>query len=286
MAMRIGSHTSVKGAYYNGMVDGKKLGCETVQIFTSNPRGWAFRKYKEGEVEEFQAKRKETGLTPVFAHANYLINAATPDAALLEKSRNALLEEVNRIETLGMDFVVLHPGSYKQITPEQGVKNVINLLTWVFDQVPKGKGRILIENTAGQGNLLACRFEEITKILDGIPSKHQSRIGMCFDTCHAFAYGYDFRTRQQYDALMKKLDTTVGLKRVFAFHLNDCHEELGSNRDLHEHIGEGHIGKEPFGFFLNDPRFKDQPGVLETDWGEDYADIKKDIEVLFSLRKT
>jgi deoxyribonuclease-4 len=283
--LRIGSHTSVKGAYYNGMADGKALGCETVQIFTSNPRGWAFRKYKEGEVADFQAKRQETGIHPVFAHANYLINIASSDAAITEKSRTALLEEVNRIETLGMEFVVLHPGSYKDKTPEEGVQNAIQNLTWVFDQTPKGTRRILIENTAGQGNLLACTFEEIQTILDGIPKKYQNRVGMCFDTCHAFAYGYDLRTKPQYEEMIAKLDSTVGLNRVFAFHLNDCHEELASNRDLHEHIGKGHLGKEPFRFLLNDPRFKDHPGVLETEWGEDYADIKKDIDLLFSLRK-
>jgi deoxyribonuclease-4 len=203
----------------------------------------------------------------------------------MQKSRTALLEEINRIETLGMEFVVLHPGSYKNTTPADAIQNAIGALTEVFDKTPIGKGRVLIENTAGQGNLLGCTFEEIQQLLDGMPKKYQHRVGMCFDTCHAFAYGYDFRTRKQYDDLMEKLDATVGLKRVFAFHLNDCHEDLGSNRDLHEHIGKGQIGKDAFGFLLNDHRFKDHPGVLETEWGEDYADIKKDIDFLFSLRK-
>ncbi len=284
--MRIGCHTSVKGGYFNGMVDGKEIGCETVQIFTSNPRGWAFRKYKEGEVETFKSKRKETGIWPVFAHTNYLINISSPIPEFMQKSRAALLEEVNRIETLGMEFVVLHPGSYKDTTPENALQNAIGALTEVFDKTPEGKGRVLIENTAGQGNLLACTFEEIKQILDGVPTKFQGRVGMCFDTCHAFAYGYDFRTKLQYDSVMKKLDDTVGVKRVFAFHLNDCQEECASNRDLHEHIGKGKIGKDAFGFFLNDPRFKDHPGVLETESGEGYADVKKDIDLLFSLRKT
>ena len=283
--MRIGCHTSVKGAYYNGIIDGIKLGCETVQIFTSNPRGWSFRKYKEGEIEEFHAKRKECGIWPIFSHANYLINISSPIPDLMKKSRDALLEEVNRIEALGMEYVVLHPGSYKDTTREDAIQNAIEALTEIFEKTPHGKGRVLIENTAGQGNLIACTFEEINQILDGVPVKHQARVGMCFDTCHAFAYGYDFRTKSQYDSLMQKLDEVVGLKRVFAFHLNDCHEELGSNRDLHEHIGKGHIGKDPFRFFLNDPRFKDHPAILETEWGEEYADIKKDVEILLTLRE-
>ncbi|HMF30436.1 MAG TPA: deoxyribonuclease IV [Candidatus Lokiarchaeia archaeon] len=283
--MRIGAHVSVKGGYFNGFVDGQDLGCEAVQIFTSNPRGWAFRQYKEGEVEKFQSKHDETGINPIFAHALYLINLASPDPALLEKSRNALLEEVNRIDMLGMDFAVLHPGSYKNSTPEAATQSVIDSLIWVFEQTPEGKGRVLIEITAGAGNLLACKFEEIQQILDGVGSQWQHRVGMCFDTCHAFASGYDFTTQEKYEDLISQLDATVGLARLFAFHLNDSAEELGSNRDLHEHIGAGQIGKEPFAFFLNDPRFKDHPGVLETEWGDKtYSEMRKDLATLFSLR--
>ncbi|MHA1731544.1 MAG: deoxyribonuclease IV [Promethearchaeota archaeon] len=289
--LKIGAHVSVAGGYEKGIAAGKELGCETVQLFTSSPRRWAFRKYKPGEPERFRAAREASNITPVFSHANYLINVASPEGELREKSKVALLEELARVETLGMEFVVLHPGSYKDVdaaTPgeavEVGVANVVDALTWVFDQRPDGTGRILVENTAGHGNLLGKDFEEIRRVLDGIPAEYKDRVGACFDTCHAFASGYDFTTPEKYEAVVGELDDVVGLDRVLAFHLNDSREALGSHRDLHEHIGKGKIGLEPFGYFLNDPRFSDTPGVLETHFGKDYAEHRENLRVLFSLR--
>lgn len=292
--MKIGAHTSAAGKYENGLKDGQALGCETVQIFTSSPRRWAFRKFKKGEVESFHAVHEETGLDPVFSHANYLINIATPDAELMEKSKKALLEELRRVEVLGLDYVVLHPGSYKKSTRPKAVARVAKTLAWVFDQRPEGTGRILIENTAGAGKLLAHSFEGIRDILAAVPAKHADRVGVCFDTCHAFASGYDFRTRTAYDDLITRLDELVGLDRLFAFHLNDSQEGLGSKRDRHEHIGAGELGTAPFKFLLNDPRFRDHPGVLETNFTDEkdrakkranpYKCHKRNLEVLFGLR--
>ncbi|GAB4309700.1 MAG: deoxyribonuclease IV [Promethearchaeota archaeon] len=292
--MKIGAHVSATGYYYNGIRAGVDLGCEAVQIFTSSPRRWAFRAWKPGEVGKFVEEREKSGLTHAFSHANYLINMAAPEGPQREKSRNAMLEELVRVERLGMDFVVVHPGSFKGLVeagipkeeaPAKAVELIGELLTWVFERRPEGTGQILLENTAGGGTLVGKTFEGLAAILEAVPSRYRARVGTCFDTCHAYASGYDLRTEKAYEETMGALDDAVGLVRVLAFHLNDSAYPLGSHRDEHADIGAGELGERAFDLLLNDPRFEGRPGVLETHYTKGYDEHRRNLAKLFSLRR-
>ena len=276
---------SVEGGKYMALVSGKKIICESVQVFIRNVRGWSSAPLKQKEIDDFLNKREEfkNDIWPVITHNSYLINLATSDKEKLTKSYNAMLDELIKANQLELEFEVMHPGTLntedENETEETALCRIAEQLNKLIETTKDSKVRILLETVAGQGNNLGLTFEQLTSIINKIENKN--RIGVCFDTCHTFASGYDFTTQKKYDQMWDEFDKIIGLKYLFAFHLNDSEKGLGSRVDRHTHIGQGEIGKEPFSFFLRDERFKDVPGILETPKDKE---LKEDIMNLETLR--
>jgi len=214
------------------------------------------------------------------AHDSYLINIASVDKDLLHKSRESLLIELTRAENLGLPYLVMHPGSNPD--EKDGIKRIADSLNWVHSKAPEYKAKICLETTAGQGKTLGFRFEQIAETIDKVDQK--TRLGVCYDTAHTFAAGYDIRTKKVYQETFKEFDKIIGLKRLRVIHLNDSKKDLGTRVDRHEHIGKGFIGLEAFRLLVNDPRFEKIPKILETPKEGDMD--KKNLKVLRSLIKT
>jgi len=275
----LGAHMSIAGGVYNALVSGKELGCTTIQIFTKNANQWKAKELSTEEIERFKQLQKETQISPVVAHDSYLINIASKDKELLEKSRQSLLFELTRTERLGIPCLVMHPGSNPN--EADGIKRIADSLNWIHSQSPKYSARICLETTAGQGNTLGHRFDQIAGIIDLLGDK--SRVGVCYDTAHTFAAGYDIRTRKAYQATFKEFDKIIGLKKLKVIHLNDSKKDFGTRVDRHEHIGKGFIGLDAFRMLLNDHRFEKVPKILETPKEGDMDE--NNLEVLRSLVK-
>ena len=237
-------------------------GCEAIQIFTKSSSQWRARPLAAAEVNRFRQRVDETGIGPNVAHASYLINLASPDVTLRRRSRDALTDELARADALGLAGVVLHPGAYTTSTEADGLARIADGIAEVFDGHPPGSAQLLLEHTAGQGTVLGHRFEHLRTIIDLL--KGSMRIGVCLDTCHLVAAGYDLISDEGYTRVFESFERIVGLDRVKAFHLNDSKHPLGSRRDRHEHIGRGYLGMEPFARLLTDDRFTEVPMVLET----------------------
>ncbi|MCC7084006.1 MAG: deoxyribonuclease IV [Pirellulales bacterium] len=258
----LGAHQSIAGGYYKAVEIAAECGCQCVQIFTKNNNQWRAKPLTDDDVAKFQAALKRLNVTHPLSHDSYLINLAAPDDELWRKSIEAFAVELLRAEKLGIPAVVTHPGAFTSSNEAAGLKRIIAALDEVHDKVGKLSVRTLLENTAGQGSTLGRTFEQIATVIGGV--KAPERVAVCIDTCHLFAAGYPFGTPADYEATMNKLDQTIGLGLVNAFHLNDSKKELGSRVDRHEHIGQGKIGLEGFRLLLNDPRFTDVPMYLET----------------------
>ena len=237
--MLLGVHCSIKGGLHNAFHEAESLGIDTFQIFTKNQRQWKERIIDTQEKSKFLDDYKTSHVKMVFSHASYLINLASNNDILWECSVRALIGEVQRCHDLGLDFTILHPGSAKELGEQKGMKKIIKALKTAHRETNNSTVKILLENTAGQGSCIGYRFEHIKQIIDGVNS---SRVGVCFDTCHAFAAGYDIRSKIGFEATMEELDKIVGLQNLHAIHLNDSKGELGSNLDRHEHIGKGKLG--------------------------------------------
>lgn len=275
----LGAHMSVAGGVSKALERGQSIGCDTVQIFTRSNNRWASRPLDPAEVERFHQRVKETHIWPVFSHAAYLINLGTPKQDLWEKSINAFIDELERAEMLNLLGVVLHPGSHMGEGEEAGIARIAAGLDRCHQATEGFRTLTLLEVTAGTGDHLGYRFEQLAAIRARV--KHPERVAFCFDTCHAFAAGYDFRTREAYEATMAEFDRVLGLDLLKAFHFNDSKHPLGSRKDRHEHIGKGQIGLDGFRWIVNDPRFQQVPMVLETPKG---ADMREDVENLRVLR--
>ena len=260
-AMILGAHEGIAGGVSRAFERAEADTAEALQIFVRNPRGWASNPIEDGEVERFRSEARRTGF-PTAAHSIYLANHAASDPELRKKSWAALADELDRCETLGIAFLVFHPGS--NADEAEGLKLVSEGIERALDAVP-GKARLLVEITAGQGKSLGWRFEHVAAIREGVPGAARRRVGVCFDTCHAFAAGYDLSTPDGYDRTFREFDSAIGLSHLKAFHLNDCKKPLGCRVDRHEHIGEGSLGRDPFRRLVNDPRFASLPGFLETE---------------------
>jgi len=264
--MLTGAHESVAGGLDLAIGRAKADGCAALQIFTKNSNQWREPELAPEKVQAFRAAHAEAGRFPVLSHTSYLINLGTDDDDLLTRSRDALVAEVVRCSSLGIPFAVLHPGAHLGAGEETGIARVVESLANVLSRTDGQSARILIENTAGQGTSLGCRFEQIAGIFEGLPAGAvDARMGVCFDTQHAFASGYDLATDAGYDETFGRFDSLIGLGHIRAFHLNDSKKPLGSRIDRHEHVGEGNLGLPTFWRLVNDPRFKDVPGVLETE---------------------
>ena len=240
--------------------------CETAQIFSKNASQWRARPLPAEEIAAFRHAAKKAGISPIVAHASYLINLATPSEALRAQSIAALIEEVDRAEALGLLGVVLHPGARLTAPVDQALALISSALTQVLKARPRGRTMILLEHTAGQGSTMGATFEEIAAMLDGV--KNSRRLGVCLDTCHLLASGYNLCTEDGYRTTFDTFESLIGFERLKVFHVNDSKKPCMSRVDRHEHIGKGCIGLEPFRRLVNDPRFEDLPMILETEKSE------------------
>jgi len=278
--MLIGAHMSISGGIYTALERGHELGCETIQIFTKNASRWNAKELTEKDLELFKGALKATGIWPVVAHDSYLINLAGPDEGLRRRSIDAFLTEMKRAEYLGIPFLVSHLGAHGGAGEEEGLRRLVDSLNEIGSMARDLRLKVLMETTAGQGTALGYRFEHFAYILENVEGNE--RLGVCFDTAHVFAAGYDVRTEEGFGKVLEEFDAVVGIDRIYVFHANDSKRELGSRIDRHEHIGKGYIGLEAFRFLLNDPRFEGLPMILETP-KEGNMD-EENLKVLRSLR--
>ena len=255
----IGAHLSTKGGLPTVWDRAAAINASAVALFAKNSNQWKGKELTPEICAEFAQKRS---VKPVLTHASYLINLATTNAEFHRKSIAALVDELDRAERLGIHAVVLHPGAHMGAGADHGLDQIARSLDQVHAQIPDHKAVTLLETSAGQGSCLGCTFEELGEILDLVDDR--ARVGVCVDTCHIFASGFDIRTRDGYERTIEQLDEHVGIENVGAFHLNDSKKPLGSRVDRHEHIGKGQIGVDAFGFVLNDARFVRIPKLLET----------------------
>lgn len=262
-----GAHRSIAGGFDNAFHTGAAVGCDCLQIFVKNQRQWWAGPLTENRIARYRTAQCETGLTPVIAHASYLLNLAAPDEGKRRKSVAALIDELNRSETLGVAHLVFHPGAYMDGTLKAGITRVAKSLDEVHQACAGYRCMILLETTAGQGTTIGYRFDQLAAIIER--TKEPERLGVCLDTCHLFAAGYDFRTVEGYAAMISELDSAIGLAKVKCIHANDSKRGPGSRIDRHEHIGKGRIGRKGFAHFVNDPRFCGVPMILETPKGKD-----------------
>ncbi len=258
----LGAHMSIAGGYYKAVKAAAELGMDTVQIFTKNNNQWRAKALTDEDVRLFKEAMAESGLRIPCAHDSYLINVASPQDELWEKSLDALVVEMERAEALGLAGVVMHPGSYVDSSEDAGLKRIVKALNEAIKRTKGFAVEFWLENTAGQGTNLGHRFEHLKALIDGV--KDDTRIGVCIDTCHTFAAGYGLKSKADYTATIDELDDVIGLDRVRAFHLNDSKKPQGSRVDRHDHIGEGELGLDPFKHVLNDKRFAKLPMYLET----------------------
>ena len=284
---RLGAHMSIGGGLHRAVDRARSVDATALQVFVKSARQWRSKPLAPSDAESFRREAAASGLGPYTqAHASYLINLASPDEALWRRSVEALRDEVGRCELLGIPFLVLHPGSHGGSGEDAGLERIVCALDQVLalpegkaaPRAPGGSTKILLETTAGQGATLGHRFEQLAYVLDR--TRAGERLGVCFDTCHSLAAGYEFRDRRSYRSTFAELDRTIGISRLLAFHLNDSKHPLGSCKDRHEHIGRGEVGLEAFRLILNDRRFRSVPMVLETPKGPDLAEDRENMTVL------
>jgi deoxyribonuclease-4 len=279
----LGAHMSIAGGLHLALERGRALDCFAVQIFVKNQRQWAARPLGDAEARAFRAARRATGIPAVFAHGSYLVNLASPAPAAWRQAVDAFTDELERAEALGLSCVAIHPGSHLGTGAEAGIGRVAAAVGEALRRTRGCRVRIALENTAGAGGTLGRTFAELGAMLDRVGRAR--RVGVCVDTCHLFAAGYDIRTPAGYGAAVAECARAVGLDRVLAFHLNDARVPLGSGLDRHEHIGRGALGLAPFRRLLHDRRFAAVPKVLETPKDPEPAADRRNLAVLRRLRR-
>jgi deoxyribonuclease IV len=277
--MKFGAHMSIAGGLYKAFGHGERAGCEALQIFSKNQQQWRAKPLAADEIARFEEARQHHAAWPLVVHDSYLINLASPNDELWQKSLGAFAEELERSSALGIPYLVTHPGAHTGSGEEAGLQREADALNRLFGEGVGGHVQVLLETTAGQGSCLGYRFEHLARLIELV--EHQERLGVCVDTCHILAAGYDIRTPEAYAATFAEFDRAVGLERIKVFHVNDSQKDLGSRVDRHTHIGEGCVGMEGFRALVNDPRFVDLPMILETPKGDDLAE---DIANLAKLR--
>jgi deoxyribonuclease-4 len=266
-----GAHMSVAGGLHNAARAARDHDCGALQIFTKNSNQWAAKELSDDDVRLFRRALRETRVRKTIAHDSYLINLASPNLDLFRKSVEALVVEMERAERLGLHYLVVHPGSHAGTDEATGLANIVRALDKAHRRCAGFRVRVLLETTAGQGQSLGHRFEQLAHILGTVAEPE--RLGVCFDTCHVFAAGYPLAPETDYRATMDEFERVIGLKRLRAFHVNDSKKPLGSRVDRHAHVGRGCLGLEPFRLLVNDPRFGDRPMILETPKEEDGQDM-------------
>lgn len=263
----IGAHTSAAGGVHNALLEGKRIGATTVQLFTSNQRQWLSKPLPQEAIDKWKETLQETGLKKIMSHDSYLINLGAPDPENLQKSRNAFVREIERCTQLEITFLNFHPGAALKDDPQLCLDRICESLLLMEPHMQGSPTRLLLESTAGQGSTVGYLFDHLAYIISKV--QHKIPIGVCIDTCHSFVAGYDLRTKEAVDATLNTFDRVVGLKHLHAFHLNDSTKGLGSHVDRHKPLGEGEIGIECFKTLMRDPRTRHIPKYLETPDGPD-----------------
>jgi deoxyribonuclease IV len=278
---RLGAHMSIAGGVEKALERGASVGCETIQLFTKNNNQWRAQSLEPAQIARFQTLRAGLDIHPVFAHDSYLINLASPDDELWQKSVDAFTIELERCEALDLAGLVMHPGSHTGSGDAAGIRRVADGLSEVFRRLPGHRAEVWLETTAGQGTSLGRTFEQLQQILEGVGAPE--RIGVCLDTAHVLAAGYELRTPAGYAATFEAFDRHLGLERLRAFHLNDSKKAHGSRVDRHAHIGQGFVGLDAFRMLVNDARFVEVPMVLETPKGKEMTEDVENLRILRSL---
>lgn len=274
----LGAHMSISGGVEKALYRGAEIGCNTVQIFTGSNRQWSSKEFSQDEINAFMNAQKETGINSVISHASYLINLGSRSHDIVQKSVQALEKELFRCAQLGIKYLVLHPGSGEPY--ESCIAQIESKLREIIEK-SNMPVMILIENTAGQGSVVGYSLEQLAELFKSL--KNTKKIGICFDTCHAWSAGYDFSHREGYEKLWQEFDQLIGIEYVKAIHMNDSLKPLGSRIDRHENIGAGTIGLEAFKLFVNDKNFKAIPKIFETPKGDD--ELRNDKNNLDILKK-
>lgn len=276
-----GAHMSISGGH--ALAIDRALACDmsALQIFTKNQRQWKASPIDPEAAELFRERYKESGLKQVVAHDSYLINVGSPDPELWEKSRAALQDELVRCDQLGVPYLVAHPGAHMNEGVDAGVARIAEAINRVHLELPDGEAMVLLETTAGAGTVIGRTFEELAMIIDQVDDK--DRMGVCFDTCHVFAAGYELRDPRGYADTWDRFEILIGRSRLGLIHLNDSRGSRGSRLDRHAHIGEGEIGLDGFALLVRDPRLETVPGILETPKGRDLEEDVRNLAVLRGL---
>lgn len=261
----IGAHTSAAGGVHNALLHGQAIGATTIQLFTTNQKQWKGREITDEMADLWKATLKETGLKKIMSHDSYLINLGSPQENTLKKSQEAFRQEINRCHKLKIDFLNFHPGAATTSTEEECLDQIIKSLKKFEKLCAKGPTRLLLETTAGQGTSIGHDFAHLGYIVSEV--KKVIPIGVCIDTCHIFAAGYDIRNKKAWDLTLKEFDKVVGLKHLYAFHVNDSMKPLASRIDRHAHLGEGEIGIAAFRYMMTHPKMREIPKYLETPMG-------------------
>lgn len=289
--LKLGAHMSVAGGTYKALHRGKEVGCTVVQVFTKNASQWAAKPISAEDADLFKSTCEATGYlsADLVAHDSYLINLATPDDTLWEKSLQAFGHELDRCAMLCIPGLVTHAGAHMGSGEEAGLARIAAGLDRVLSERPGQDVTVLLETTAGQGTSLCYCFEHLASVLEMLPIENRQRVGVCWDTCHLFASGIDFTDELKYERMVESFDRIVGLDKLRAIHMNDSKKGLGSRVDRHDHIGKGALGLEPFRYIMNDARLAQLPKILETpkgDAGEEKANDIMNLQALSNLVKS
>ena len=274
---------SIEGGVENAPLRGKKAGCQVIQIFTKNNNRWNSRQLTDKDIENFKKNSFDTGVIPSASHTAYLINLASPNTEIYKKSLDAFFDEMERAERLGLPYLIFHPGAHLGSGEDAGLKKIADSINVLLKKADGFKLMLLLETTAGQGSHLGYKFEHLSEIIETVDEKE--KIGVCLDTCHIFAAGYDISNEYGYKKTFEDFNKIIGIDRLKAFHINDSKKGLGSRVDRHEHIGKGKLGLTAFRLLLNDTRFKNVPMILETPKGKTMREDKRNLSVLRMLKK-
>lgn len=269
--MLLGVHVSAEGKLYEALERAEALGCNTMQIFARNPQQWRDNYLEPKDITDFSLKKEKFKIKPIFIHISYLINLASPNPRLYNASIEAYIEDILEAEAMKADYIVTHMGSHKETSEEAGIKRLTQALNRILERTGASKVGILLENTSGSGSWLGYKFSHQRKVMQGL--NHKERVGLCFDTAHAYLAGYDISTADGLRFTLEEIDKVVGLNLVKLIHLNDAKDKLGSKHDRHEHIGKGKIGMDGMKRIINHPRLKDLPFILETPKKNDDDDL-------------
>lgn len=280
-SLLLGTHVSIAGGLHNAFSRGEQAGCSAIQIFTKNASRWHAKPLSTSDITAFKAARHQSPIAFIAAHSSYLINLASPDNDKRQKSIDAFVDEIQRCADLGIESLVMHPGAHTGSGSTRGLAQLCASFRTIFRQVPSTV-MVLLENTAGQGTYLGSRFEQLASIIKDVPEGH---FGICLDTCHAFAAGYDLASEAGYTETIDEFDRLIGLQHLKLIHINDSKKPCGSKVDRHAHIGEGEMGIAGFKALMQDERLAQVPKILELPPGEDNCHDKKNLVLLRAMAR-